>query len=118
MKDLKPLEVWRGKWFQVGDSNHSAMEALVPSFYMFHFLSYVKLKYKIIIILVKGPSFESNQTKSQNMKTADSVLLSLFMRDNENVQHPSRPLASAWAVLSSKYMKILESLIPKDQKKI
>ena len=44
-----------------------------------------------IKILVRSRSLESNQTKIR-MKNADPVLLSLFMRDNEKVQHLSRPL--------------------------
>jgi hypothetical protein len=35
----------------------------------------------------------------------DSVWLSLYMKDNEYVRHPSRPLAPAWAVL--KFIKQL-----------
>jgi hypothetical protein len=50
------------------------------------------------------------------MKIAESVWLSLYRRDNEKVQHPSRPLAPAWAVINSQRLKDLDSMIPKDQK--
>jgi hypothetical protein len=40
------------------------------------------------------------------------------MRDNEYVQHPSRPLAPAWAALNSQHLIVLASMIPKDQKNI
>jgi hypothetical protein len=48
------------------------------------------------------------------MKIADSVWLSLCMSDNEKVQHISRPLAPAWAVLNSQHLIVLASMIPKD----
>jgi hypothetical protein len=51
-------------------------------------------------------------------RITDSVWLSLYMRDNEYVQHPSRPLAPAWAVLKSQHLMVLASIIPKDQKNI
>jgi hypothetical protein len=54
-------------------------------------------------------------------RIVDSVWLSLYMRDNENVQNPSRPLAPTWAVLESglnfQHLIVLASMIPKDQKK-
>jgi hypothetical protein len=63
------------------------------------------------------PLESTNQTNY--MKIADSVWLSLCMRPNEKVQHPSRPqLAPAWAVLTFQHLKVLESMIPKDQKTI
>jgi hypothetical protein len=50
------------------------------------------------------------------MKIADSVSMSLlYMRDNETVQHHSRPLASMSAVLNFHHFKVLESMIAKDQ---
>jgi hypothetical protein len=49
------------------------------------------------------------------MKIADSVWLSLYMRDNE--QHPSRPIAPGWAVLNSQHLLVLASMILKDQEK-
>jgi hypothetical protein len=52
------------------------------------------------------------------MKIADSVWLNLYMRDNEKVQHPSRPQAPVWVVLSSQHLIVLASMIPKDQKNI
>jgi hypothetical protein len=45
------------------------------------------------------------------MKIADSVWLTLYMRDNEQVQHPSRPLALAWYVLKLQTINVLESMI-------
>jgi hypothetical protein len=33
------------------------------------------------------------------------------MSDNEKVKHPSRPLATALAVLNFKHLKVLESMI-------
>ena len=50
------------------------------------------------------------------MKTADPVLLSLFMRDNEkcNISHaPSTGLSGTQFSI----LNVWESLIPKDQKK-
>jgi hypothetical protein len=37
---------------------------------------------------------------------------------NEHVQHPSHPVAPAWAVLNSQHLKVLSSTFPKDQKYI
>jgi hypothetical protein len=39
--------------------------------------------------------------QQNHKRIADSVWLILYMRDNEYVQHPSCPLAPAWAVLKS-----------------
>jgi hypothetical protein len=36
------------------------------------------------------------------------------MRD-ENVHHPSRPLAPAWALLNSQHLKLLDSIILKEK---
>jgi hypothetical protein len=49
------------------------------------------------------------------MKIAELVWLSLYMRDNEKVQHPSRPLAPAWAVLNSQHLIVLASIVSKDE---
>jgi hypothetical protein len=50
------------------------------------------------------------------MKIANSVWLNLYMRDYEKVQPFSCPLAPAWEVLNFQHIKVLESIIPKDQK--
>jgi hypothetical protein len=39
------------------------------------------------------------------------------MRGNEKVQHPLRPQAPALALLYFQHFKVLESIIPNDQKK-
>jgi hypothetical protein len=44
--------------------------------------------------------------------------LSLYMKDNEYVQHSSRPQAPSWAALNSQHLLVLASMIPKDQKNI
>ena len=50
-----------------------------------------------ISLLISGKTSIPREQPNQNkeMKIADSVLLSLFMRDNEKVQHLLRPLAPA-----------------------
>jgi hypothetical protein len=40
---------------------------------------------------------------------------SLYMGDNENVHHPSRSLAPAWAILNFQHLKVMKSMIPKEQ---
>jgi hypothetical protein len=47
----------------------------------------------------QSDSSEALITKSQQnyKRIAESVWLSLYMRGNKYVQHPSRPLAPAWA---------------------
>ena len=56
------------------------------------------------------PQEQPNQNKG--MKIADSVLFSLFMRDNEkcNISH-------ALSGIQCSILNVLESLIPKNQKK-
>jgi hypothetical protein len=49
---------------------------------------------KLSIWKESDPSEALITTKLQEY-IADSVILSLYMRDNEYVQHPSRPLAPA-----------------------
>jgi hypothetical protein len=59
-----------------------------------------------------------HKSKQNYMKIADSVWLSLYMRDNEIMQHPTRLLAPAWAVFNYQHLIVLASMIPKDQKNI
>jgi hypothetical protein len=57
--------------------------------------------------------------KQQNyMEIAESVLLSLYMRNNEKVQCPSHPWAPDWVVLNIQHLKVLGPMILKDQKNI
>jgi hypothetical protein len=41
------------------------------------------------------------------MEVEDLVWLSLYMKDNEYLQHPSCPLAPAWAALNSQHLIVL-----------
>jgi hypothetical protein len=52
------------------------------------------------------------------MKITDSVKLTMYMRDNEKNATSLMSLAPARAVLHSKHLKVLDSIIPKDQKHI
>jgi hypothetical protein len=58
------------------------------------------------------------KTAKLHKKTADSVWKSLYMRDNEKVQHHSRPRSSGLSCTQFQHLKVLESMIPKDQKNI
>jgi hypothetical protein len=49
------------------------------------------------------------------MKIVDSFWLGQYIRENEEVQHYSLPLAPAWAVLNFQHLKVIKSLIWKDQ---
>jgi hypothetical protein len=64
------------------------------------------------------PSEALITTKLQDNWFDSVFFFSLYMRDNKYVQHPLRPLAPAWAVLNSKHLIVLASMIPKDQKYI
>ena len=57
------------------------------------------------------------EQQNKEMKIADSVLLSLFMRDNGkcNISHAHYHRLETGIQFS--ILKVLESLIPKDQKK-
>jgi hypothetical protein len=49
--------------------------------------------------------------KKKHKRITDSVWLSLYFGDNEYMQYPSRPLAPAWAVVNSRHLIVLASMI-------
>jgi hypothetical protein len=66
---------------------------------------------KMYFVNISGKREGPEKYIKNYMKTTNSVWLRLYMRKNERVQHPSRPLTPAWAVLNFQHFKVLESMI-------
>jgi hypothetical protein len=94
--------------------------SICTEFFCDYWASYVIQSQSPLVVQKSGNKVIPRKHKSkQNYKqTAESVWLSLYMRNNEYLQHPSSPLAPARAVLSSQQLIVLESMIPNDQKNI
>jgi hypothetical protein len=72
---------------------------------IFFIIKFFQIKFE------KGdPSGSLTTVQQINMTIADSVWLGLYMTENENMQHPLRPLALAWAEHNFQHLKVLKSI--------